>query len=405
MVTEDVAGEWRTGDLTVTLDSEQLTVTEGDRVVWQSPAGAAFLTAARGSFEMEEHRGYFWPQVHHERELDRAAGRSGRPVRCRDPAGRHPQRRGSGPELARDHLAAARRRRAAGRRGQAGRCGDADVRAQRGRRGPRLRGAVRRLRPRRPAAAAPGPRAGSRPGHATADAARRPHQPLRGRRRHDDVRRDGVVRDRRRARRGAGSRRARLPRLRRRRHPGGRGGRAGGVVVDPDGRAHRGRDPGGADDLALGRHADRAGVEPERRDHRPAGRHDRGPSRARPAAGGRRRDLRRLAAGLVGPAHDRRRRAHVVDLAARPAALPRLGAAGRGPRPAGHRGHDLREPVPRRRGPQGGRHDPEPLRRGARGTGTSSRGRAARRTSSTRVGSTRRWSTSATPRRATGTPT
>ena len=142
-----------------------------------------------------------------------------------------------------------------------------------------------------------------------------------------------------------------------------------------------------------------------RRDHRPAGRHDRGPPRARSAAGGGRRDLRRLAAGLVGPAHHRLRRPAVVDLAARPRALPRLGAAGRRPRPAGHRGHDLREPVPRRRGAQGGRHDPQPLRRGERGRGTSSRGRAARRTSSTRAGSTRRWSTSATRRRATGTPT
>ena len=67
VVTDDVAGRWKTGDLTVTLDTEQLTVSEGDLVVWQSPAGEAFLTAARGSFEMEEHRGYFWPQVHHER--------------------------------------------------------------------------------------------------------------------------------------------------------------------------------------------------------------------------------------------------------------------------------------------------------------------------------------------------
>ena len=98
VVTDDVAGEWRTGDLTVTLDTDQLTVTEGDRVVWQSPAGEAFLTAARGSFEMEEHRGYFWPQVHHERSWTEQRVDAGRPVRRRDPAGRHPQRRGSRPD-------------------------------------------------------------------------------------------------------------------------------------------------------------------------------------------------------------------------------------------------------------------------------------------------------------------
>jgi alpha-glucosidase len=67
VVTDDVAGEWKTGDLTVTLATDQLTVTERNRVVWQSPAGEAFLTAARGSYDVEEHRGYFWPQVHHER--------------------------------------------------------------------------------------------------------------------------------------------------------------------------------------------------------------------------------------------------------------------------------------------------------------------------------------------------
>lgn len=67
VVTDDVAGEWKAGGLTVTLDTEQVTVSDGDRVVWQSPAGEAFLTAARGSVEMEEHRGYFWPQVHHAR--------------------------------------------------------------------------------------------------------------------------------------------------------------------------------------------------------------------------------------------------------------------------------------------------------------------------------------------------
>ncbi len=68
VVTEDVTGSWRAGDLRVVLDTERLTITEGKRVVWQSVPGEAFLTAARGSVSMDEHRGYFWPDVDHEDE-------------------------------------------------------------------------------------------------------------------------------------------------------------------------------------------------------------------------------------------------------------------------------------------------------------------------------------------------
>ncbi|MDO5504424.1 MAG: hypothetical protein Q4G67_14750, partial [Actinomycetia bacterium] len=35
-------------------------------VVWRNDPGAAFLTAARGSLSVEEHRGYFWPATHHD---------------------------------------------------------------------------------------------------------------------------------------------------------------------------------------------------------------------------------------------------------------------------------------------------------------------------------------------------
>ena len=35
-------------------------------VVWRNDPGAAFLTAARGSLSVEEHRGYFWPTTSHE---------------------------------------------------------------------------------------------------------------------------------------------------------------------------------------------------------------------------------------------------------------------------------------------------------------------------------------------------
>ena len=68
VVTDDVTGSWRLGDLRIVLDSEQLTITEGKRVVWESVPGEAFLTAAKGSVSMEEHRGYFWPGVDHEAE-------------------------------------------------------------------------------------------------------------------------------------------------------------------------------------------------------------------------------------------------------------------------------------------------------------------------------------------------
>ena len=36
VVTDDVTGSWRVGDLRVVLDTERLTITEGKRVVWQS---------------------------------------------------------------------------------------------------------------------------------------------------------------------------------------------------------------------------------------------------------------------------------------------------------------------------------------------------------------------------------
>lgn len=68
VVTDNVTGAWRAGDLRVKLDTEQLTIREGGRVVWQSVPGEAFLAAARGSVGMEENRGYFWPSVDRERE-------------------------------------------------------------------------------------------------------------------------------------------------------------------------------------------------------------------------------------------------------------------------------------------------------------------------------------------------
>ena len=230
----------------------------------------------------------------------------------------------------------------------------------------RLRRAVHGLRPRRPAAADHRPRAGGGTGRAAAEPDDRPDRPLRGRRRHDDVRRGGVVGDRRPARRRARRRPARLARVRGRRHPRRRAGHARGLGADPRGRAHRGRQPGRPGRRTPRRRADAAGVDPARRDRGDPGRHRGGTPPGRRPAGQRRGDRGGLAAGLDRPPHHRGRRPAVVDLAARPRALPRLGATGRRPRPAGDPGDDVRQPVPGRRPAEGRPGRPQPVRRGGR---------------------------------------
>ena len=68
-VAEDARGRWEVGPLTVTVASDGVTVAEGERVVWRSPAaGTAFLSAASGEVSVTEHRGYFWPEVSHDTE-------------------------------------------------------------------------------------------------------------------------------------------------------------------------------------------------------------------------------------------------------------------------------------------------------------------------------------------------
>lgn len=57
-------GTWTVGDLTVTVtEDDGLEVSNGDRVVWEAPAGGAFVAGGRGTVDWEEHRGYFWPTV------------------------------------------------------------------------------------------------------------------------------------------------------------------------------------------------------------------------------------------------------------------------------------------------------------------------------------------------------
>jgi len=64
-VAETAYGSWTVGTLEVTLSADGLVVREAGRTVWDNPLDRAFLTAARGSVEVEEHRGYFWPAVEH----------------------------------------------------------------------------------------------------------------------------------------------------------------------------------------------------------------------------------------------------------------------------------------------------------------------------------------------------
>ncbi len=58
-------GSWTVGTLEVTLSADGLVVREAGRTVWENPLDRAFVSAARGSVEVEEHRGYFWPAVEH----------------------------------------------------------------------------------------------------------------------------------------------------------------------------------------------------------------------------------------------------------------------------------------------------------------------------------------------------
>lgn len=67
-VAEGVAGSLVAGGLEVTLSGSGITVVEDGRIVWESPDGRAFLAAAGGEVEVEQHRGHFWAEVQHETE-------------------------------------------------------------------------------------------------------------------------------------------------------------------------------------------------------------------------------------------------------------------------------------------------------------------------------------------------
>ena len=64
-VAEAAFGSWTVGSLEVTLSADGLVVREAGRTVWENPLDRAFLSAARGTIAVEQHRGYFWPEVAH----------------------------------------------------------------------------------------------------------------------------------------------------------------------------------------------------------------------------------------------------------------------------------------------------------------------------------------------------
>ena len=45
--------------------ADGVAISEAGRTVWENPLDRAFLAAARGAVEVEEHRGSFWPAVEH----------------------------------------------------------------------------------------------------------------------------------------------------------------------------------------------------------------------------------------------------------------------------------------------------------------------------------------------------
>lgn len=82
-VAEAAHGRWALGPLEVALSGDGLVVREGGRTVWENPLDRAFLSAARGSVAVEQHRGHFWPEVTHgatwtEQRVDRVEATASR---------------------------------------------------------------------------------------------------------------------------------------------------------------------------------------------------------------------------------------------------------------------------------------------------------------------------------------
>lgn len=65
-VEPEATGTYDVGALAVIVTDDGVRIEEDGRVVWESPDGRPFVTAAQGEVDVEEHRGYFWPSVDHD---------------------------------------------------------------------------------------------------------------------------------------------------------------------------------------------------------------------------------------------------------------------------------------------------------------------------------------------------
>lgn len=62
---ESARGEYSLGGTTLTVAADRVSVSSPEGPVWSSRPGRAFLVAGAGEVAWQEHRGYFWPAVHH----------------------------------------------------------------------------------------------------------------------------------------------------------------------------------------------------------------------------------------------------------------------------------------------------------------------------------------------------
>ena len=66
VIAEAARGTWQVGTLEVETSAEGITISQDGRTVWANDPGTSFLSAATGEVDVEEHRGYFWPDVQHD---------------------------------------------------------------------------------------------------------------------------------------------------------------------------------------------------------------------------------------------------------------------------------------------------------------------------------------------------
>src|SRR5690625_2112543 len=62
-VVESAQGTHPFGEAQLSVSGDTVRIERSTRIVWSSDPGHAFVTAANGRVNVEEHRGYFWPTV------------------------------------------------------------------------------------------------------------------------------------------------------------------------------------------------------------------------------------------------------------------------------------------------------------------------------------------------------